>query len=220
MGSRKISSVSTKFLMALTGAGFVLFLLFHGIMNFVSIISPDGYDAICVFLGANWYAVVGSIGLAVLMIGHIIIGITLTIQNLRARGDVKYCKTERPLGVEWTSQNMLVLGLLILIGPLIHLCDFWYVMQFAELMGREPASGMERIRFVFSNNYYSIIYLIWLVIIWLHLSHGIWSMFQSMGLNNERWKHRGQIIAYVTASIIFILFASVVIYYWLIYPTL
>lgn len=220
MSNRTISSITTKFLMALTGAGFVLFLLFHGAMNFVSIFSPDGYNAICEFLGANWYAVVGTIGLAILMVGHIVIGIILTIQNLRARGKKGYIKTERPMGVEWSSQNMLVLGLFILFGIVMHLYDFWYRMQFAELMGREPANGIERIRFIFSSNYLSIMYLIWLVVIWLHLSHGLWSMFQSMGANNERWKRRGQIIAYVVASLIVLLFASVVVYYWLIFPNL
>lgn len=220
MGNKKLSSIATKFLMALTGAGFVLFLLFHGAMNFVSIFSPEGYDSICVFLGANWYAVVGTIGLAILMIGHIFIGIILTIQNLRARGNVRYAKTERPMDVEWSSQNMLVLGLFILFGIAMHLYDFWYRMQFAELMGSEPANGMERIRFIFSNNYFSIMYLIWLAVLWLHLSHGLWSMFQSIGWNNERWKRRGQIIAYVVASCIVFLFAAVVVYYWLIFPNL
>jgi succinate dehydrogenase / fumarate reductase cytochrome b subunit len=154
------------------------------------------------------------------MVGHILIGITLTIQNLKARGNVRYARTERPAGVEWSSQNMLVFGLFILFGIVMHLYDFWYRMQFAELMGSEPANGMERIRFIFSNNYFSIMYLIWLAVLWLHLSHGVWSMFQSVGWNNERWQRRGQIIAYVVASCIVFLFAAVVVYYWLIFPNL
>ena len=82
--------------MAISGAGFVLFLLFHGAMNFVSILSPEGYDAICNFLGANWYAVVGTIGLAVLLVIHILCGILLTVENLLARGFVRYKRKERP----------------------------------------------------------------------------------------------------------------------------
>lgn len=212
------SSVTGKVVMAVSGAGFVLFLLFHGAMNFVSIFSPKAYDSICNFLGANWYAVVGSMVLAALMGIHILCGVVLSVENLLARGRVRYKRRVRPSGVEWSSQHMLVLGLFILFGIVMHLYDFWYRMQFAELMGRQPANGMEQIRFVFSNNYFSVMYLLWLAVIWLHLSHGLWSMFQSMGWNNERWKRRGQVIAYVVATVVVLLFASVVVYYWLIYP--
>jgi len=220
MKGKSISSITKKFLMALTGAGFVLFLLFHGAMNLVSVFSPEGYNAICEFLGANWYAVVGTIGLAILMAGHILIGVVLTIQNLKARGNARYKKTERPSGVEWSSQNMLAFGLFILFGIVMHLYDFWYRMQFAELTGLEPANGIERIKLIFSSNYLSVMYLIWLVVLWFHLSHGVWSMFQSIGWNNDNWKRRGQIIAYIVASCIVLLFAAVVVYYWLIFPNL
>ncbi len=210
------SSVTGKAIMALSGAGFVLFLLFHGAMNFVSILSPDGYDAICNFLGANWYAVVGTIGLAVLMGIHILCGILLSVENLMARGFVRYKRIERPKGVEWSSQHMLAFGLFILFGIVMHLYDFWYRMQFAELMGNKPVNGMEQIRFIFSHNYFSIMYLIWLVVLWFHLTHGVWSMLQSLGWNSENWKHRWQVIAYIVATIIVLMFISVVVYYWLI----
>ena len=212
------SSVTGKAIMALSGVGFVLFLLFHGAMNFVSILSPEGYDAICNFLGANWYAVVGTIGLAVLLVIHILCGILLTVENLLARGFVRYKRKERPKGVEWSSQNMLAFGLFILFGIVMHLYDFWYRMQFAELIGNEPVNGIEQIRFIFSHNYFSVMYLVWLVVLWFHLSHGVWSMLQSLGWNSEGWKHRWQVIGYVVATVIILLFVCVVIYYWLIYP--
>ena len=146
-----------------------------------------------------------------------ICGIIVTAQNLLARGTVPYKRKERPVGVEWSSQHMLAFGLFILFGVVMHLYDFWYKMQFAEIMGREPVNGMEQIRFIFSNNYLSVMYLIWLVVIWFHLSHGVWSMLQSVGWNSESWKRRWQVIGYVVSTIIVLLFVSVVIYYWLIY---
>lgn len=211
------SSITSKLIMAISGAGFVLFLLFHGAMNFVSILSPEGYNAICDFLGAHWYAVVGSLALAGCLGIHVLCGLILSAENLLARGCVRYRRRERPKGVEWTSQNMLVFGLLILIGLALHLYDFWYKMQFAELMGREPVNGMEQIRFVFSHDYFSIMYLLWLGVLWLHLAHGVWSMLQSVGWNSEAWKRRWQVIGYVVATLIVLLFVSVVVYYWLMY---
>ena len=78
-------------------------------------------------------------------------------------------------------------------------------------------NGMEQIRFIFSHNYFSVMYLLWLVVLWFHLSHGVWSMLQSVGWNSESWKRRWQVIGYVVSTFIVLLFVSVVIYYWLIY---
>ena len=66
------SSIGRKFVMALTGACLVLFVTFHCLMNGVALFWPNGYNAVCEFLGANWYALVASIGLAALFIIHII----------------------------------------------------------------------------------------------------------------------------------------------------
>ena len=211
------SSITGKLIMAVSGAGFVLFLLFHGAMNFVSLLSSESYNAICDFLGAHWYAIVGTLCLAGLMGIHVLCGLILTAENLLARGFVRYKRRVRPQGVEWSSQNMLVLGVLILLGLALHLFDFWYKMQFAEIMGGEPVNGMEQIRFIFSHNYFSVMYLLWLVVLWFHLSHGVWSMLQSVGWNSESWKRRWQVIGYVVSTFIVLLFVSVVIYYWLIY---
>lgn len=92
------SSVGRKFVMSITGLALILFLLFHMSMNLVAIFSPEGYNAICAFLGANWYAVVASIGLAGLMIIHIIYAFWLNAQNHRARGNDRYAVTARPVG--------------------------------------------------------------------------------------------------------------------------
>lgn len=212
-----LSSITSKLVMAISGAGFVLFLLFHGAMNFVSILSPEGYNTICDFLGANWYALAGTLALAACLGIHVLCGVILSAENLLARGWVRYKRKERPKGVEWTSQNMLVFGILIVLGLALHLYDFWFRMQFAELMGGEPVNGMEQIRFVFSHPYFSVMYLLWLGVLWLHLTHGVWSMLQSLGWNSEAWKRRWQVIGYVVATLIVLLFVSVVLYYWLVY---
>lgn len=216
MGKKGFSSVTKKVIMAVSGAGLVLFLLFHGAMNMVSIFSEDGYRMICEFLGANWYAVVGTMGLATLMVIHIVYGFVLSYQNYRARGKQRYAVTGRQEDVSWASRNMLVLGLIVLFGIAFHLYDFWAKMQLQELKGNEPVDGIEQIKFMFSNSYISIMYLLWFVAIWFHLSHGIASMMQSIGWSNLQWKRRFEWLAKFFATLIMLMFASVVIYYWLI----
>lgn len=216
MDKKGLSSITKKLIMAVTGGGLVLFLLFHGAMNVVSIFSEDAYRWICEFLGANWYAIVGTIGLAVLMALHLIYAFILSFQNFKARGRQRYAVNERPEGVSWASKNMLALGAFILFGLAFHLYDFWSKMQLAEIKGNAPVDGIDQIKFIFSNNYFSVMYLLWLVAIWFHLSHGIASVMQSIGWSNHVWQRRIEFLGNCFATIIVLMFASVVIYYWII----
>ena len=216
MHKKGLSSLTKKLIMAISGGGLVFFLLFHGAMNVVSIISEDGYRWICEFLGANWYALVGTMGLAILVVLHLIYAFILSYQNFRARGRQRYAVNERPEGVSWASKNMLAIGAFILYGLVMHFVDFWSKMQLAEIKGNAPVDGIDQIKFIFSHNFFSIMYLVWLVAIWFHLSHGIASVMQSIGWNNIQWQRRIEFLGKLFAIIIVAMFASVVIYYWLI----
>ncbi|MBP5644169.1 MAG: succinate dehydrogenase/fumarate reductase cytochrome b subunit [Bacteroidales bacterium] len=216
MNKSGLSSITKKLIMAITGGALVLFLLFHGSMNIVAIFSEDSYRWICEFLGANWYALVGTVGLAVLMVLHLIYAFILSLENYRARGRQRYAVNERPEGVSWASKNMLAIGAFVLFGLAFHLNDFWAKMQLAEIKGNAPVDGIDQIKFIFSNNYFSVMYLLWLVAIWFHLSHGIASVMQSIGWSNIQWKRRLEWLGNFFAIVIVAMFASVVIYYWLI----
>ena len=216
MRKKGLSSITKKLIMAVTGGGLVFFLLFHGAMNVVSIFSEDGYRWICEFLGDNWYALVGTMGLAVLMVFHLIYAFILSLENYMARGRQRYAVNERPDGVSWASKNMLAIGAFILFGLVLHLVDFWSKMQLAEIKGGAPVDGIDQIKFIFSNNYFSVMYLLWLVAIWFHLSHGIASVMQSIGWNNLVWQRRIEWLGKFFAIVIVVMFVSVVINYWLI----
>ena len=163
------SSIGKKLIMSITGAFLILFLTFHMIMNGALVFSDDAYNAIVNFLGANWYALVGTVILAAGVVFHFVYAIVLTVGNLRARGKVRYAETKRENGVEWSSKNMFVLGLVVLGGLLLHLFNFWYNMQWTEIIGRHvnslgfgPKEGAEMVRFVFSHVGYVIAYIVFI----------------------------------------------------------
>ncbi|MGM9746750.1 MAG: succinate dehydrogenase/fumarate reductase cytochrome b subunit [Paludibacteraceae bacterium] len=208
------SSVGRKVVMSVSGACLVLFLLFHGSMNLVAIISEEGYNMICEFLGANWYALVGTLGLAFLAVVHILYAFVLSVQNYRARGRERYAVTDRQESVEWASKNMLVLGFIILGGLVLHLCNFWAKMQLVEILGRAPESGVELIKYTFSQWYYVIIYLLWLGALWFHLTHGVWSALHTLGWNNNIWMPRIKCIGNIVSTLVVLMFAAVVVYYF------
>lgn len=216
------SSVGRKVVMSVTGAALVLFLLFHMSMNLVAIISTDGYNAICEFLGANWYALVGTAGLAVLVVVHFVYAFILTLQNRKARGSQRYAVSERPKNVTWASQNMLVLGIIVILGIALHLFNFWAKMQLPEvlhMMGmhvdavtmENVANGSYYIASTFSCPVYAALYVVWLAALWFHLTHGIWSAMQTLGANNNVWICRWKAISNVLATIIIIGFLVVVV---------
>ena len=218
----KDSSIGRKLIMSIYGIALVLFLLFHGTMNVVAIISPEGYNMICEFLGANWYALVGTIGLAVLVVVHILYAFYLTLLNYRARGFERYAVTKKQAAVEWSSKNMLVLGIIVLLGIGLHLYNFWYKMQWVELrhmMGAnvdisKATDGIGYISELFANPVYSLVYLVWLCALWFHLTHGFWSALHTIGWNNDIWMKRLRVISYILATLIVLMFAAVVIFYY------
>lgn len=210
------SSIGRKVIMSVTGLALILFLTFHGSMNVVALFSRDAYNTICELLGANWYAVAATLGLALLAMLHIVYAFILTFQNRKARGASKYAVTDKPEKVEWASQNMLVLGIIILLGLILHLYNFWYNMMFAELLGVEglahaPGDGFGWIVETFSCPVYVVLYVIWLVAIWFHLSHGFWSAMQTFGWNGKIWFCRWKMIGLIYSTVLMLCFLVVVL---------
>ncbi|MBQ5705690.1 MAG: succinate dehydrogenase/fumarate reductase cytochrome b subunit [Bacteroidaceae bacterium] len=215
------SSVGKKVIMSVSGIALVLFLLFHMSMNLVAIFSGEAYNMICEFLGANWYALVATAGLAALVIVHFVYAIILTLQNKKARGGQAYAYTAKPKEVEWASQNMFVLGVIVILGMGLHLYNFWAEMQLVEVMhmlganvdATYAADGVYHIKQTFSCPVYTVIYLVWLVALWFHLTHGFWSALQTLGWNNQVWFERWRCIGNVIVTIIVAGFAAVALIY-------
>ena len=208
--------------MSITGIALVFFLLFHGTMNLVVLFSEDAYNMICEFLGANWYALVGTVVLAGLVFIHFIYALYLTFLNWRARGSVRYAVSGSSKEVEWSSKNMLIIGAVVLGFIGLHLYNFWYKMQFVEIvhkLGGEfgdinlAQNGAYYIKTLFAQPVYCVLYLGWLAALWFHLSHGIWSALQSIGLNNSVWFSRIKLISTILATLIVAMFAVVVVWY-------
>ena len=212
------SSLGRKLVMSITGCFLVLFILFHMSMNVVALISPEGYNAICGFLGANWYALVATVVLAGGVFVHFAYAFWLTLQNRKARGNVRYSKTVTEHGVSWASKNMLVLGIIVILGLGLHLTHFWSEMQLVELMGKhtnslelDPKDGAAIINHVFSQWYNVVLYIVWFAALWFHLNHGVWSMCQTAGAANDTWLPRLKCVAKLVSAVIFLGFAAVAV---------
>ena len=215
------SSIGRKVVMSVTGIALVLFLTFHMAMNLVALFSGEAYNMVCEFLGANWYALVATVGLAALFVIHIIYAFWLTMQNRAARGHERYAVTAKPKNVEWASQNMLVLGIIVILGLALHFVNFWYKMQFAEIIGNPMMGGLHAAAGygydmqTFSNQVFFVLYINWLIALWLHLTHGFWSSKQTLGWDNTIWINRWKCISNIYSTIIVLGFLLVAVVFFL-----
>ena len=211
------SSLGRKVVMSVTGLFLLLFVTFHVLMNALALISPRGYNLVCEFLGANWYALIATVILAAGFVFHIIYAFWLTLQNRKARGNDRYAVTTRPKSVEWASQNMLVLGIVVVAFLIVHLVQFWAKMQLVEVMhqvGCETeaaavvyaADGMHHIANAFSQIWTLPVYVIGLIALWFHMTHGFWSAFQSIGVSNNKWIPRFKTLGNWWSTIVVALF--------------
>ncbi|MBQ9309240.1 MAG: succinate dehydrogenase [Bacteroidales bacterium] len=226
------SSIGKKFIQSISGAFLLLFLLLHGTINFFSVIDTftGKYGVVAnddilfsegdgLFkLGCDFMSLpIVSIMVPVLALGflvHIIYGCWLTYENIKARGGVKrYEVSSKAAADSWSARNMFVLGLVILGLLLFHLTHFWAKMQLPELfgIGNYENNPYLLLNATFGHWWILAIYILWFVAIFLHLSHGFWSMLQTIGWNSQVWFNRVKVIGIVVAALIFLMFTAVAV---------
>ena len=91
------------------------------------------------------------------------------------------------------------------------------LIQVARLKDMDSGTrdGAALIRYTFSKWYFVVPYLVWFFALWFHLTHGVWSMFQTVGWANDTWYPRLKCTANIVATLIFLGFAAVVVVYFL-----
>jgi len=221
------SSIGKKFIQAVSGAFLVIFLLLHGTINFFSVIDSftgrfgavaaddklfsagDGLFKLgCDFMSTPVISIMVPI-LALGFVIHILYGIWLTIKNIVARGGVKrYEVSSKAASDSWSSRNMLVLGIVILGCIGFHLSHFWAYMQLPEMfgIGNFENNPYLLLTVTFGKWWITALYIIWFVAVWFHLTHGFWSMFQTVGWNGTIWFKRVKVIGVIVSTIIVLLF--------------
>ena len=230
MASFFTSSIGKKFIQSVSGAFLFIFLLLHGTINFFSVLdSTKGVfgkvadDAVRFSTGDGWFQLgcdfmstpVIDIMVPILALGfivHIAYGVWLSVQNYRNRGGLKrYEVPSKAKNDSWAAKNMFVLGILIFGFLAFHLTHFWAKMQLREFMGSEAENPYYLLMATFKNWWVLALYIVWFFFLWLHLNHGFWSMFQTIGWNNKKWLCRLKVIGIIVSTLIVLLFVGTAI---------
>ena len=214
-----LSSITKKLIMSISGLFLIVFLLLHMTINCFSVIdtfagsygAADGlFQKGCDFMALPIVTIMVPV-LAAGFFVHIIYAFILSYGNYKARGTQRYAVANKTKAESWAAKNMLILGVVVLGIVAFHLNHFWAKMQLLEFQGHHAENPYELLNATFQNLAWVVVYIIWFVALGLHLCHGFWSAFQSMGLSNKNWEKRLLYVGYVVVAVIVLGFSAVAV---------
>ncbi len=202
------SSIGKKVVMGLTGLFLISFLVVHVSINSLIFLNDSGasFNAGAHFMSHNIVIRVMEIGLFLGLIGHMVQGLILTLENKKAR-PIAYAKVDGAANSKWYSRSMGILGSLLLLFLVVHLGNFWLPTKQAVFSHQEHNS-FENMKTVFNEWYYVAIYLLGVGSLCFHLLHGFPSAFQSLGLNHKKYTPAIKSIGMWFSIIVCLLFAA------------
>jgi succinate dehydrogenase / fumarate reductase, cytochrome b subunit len=204
------STIGKKYLMGLSGLIWAGFVFGHMAGNLTILVSNDLYNqyghAIVSnkpLLYATEFALVGSLLL------HVFLAINLTAQNRKAKGSQPNSGTNGEKAVSLASKSMVIHGSILLVFIITHLITFKYGAHYETTVNgvvmRDLARLMEE---VFAQPMYVVWYIIALVLLGTHLSHGFGSVFQSFGLLHPAYQTKIKLASWGYAVVVTLGFLS------------
>jgi succinate dehydrogenase / fumarate reductase cytochrome b subunit len=200
----RLSSITSKVIMALAGLFLVVFLLVHLGINLLLLADDGGqsFSAAAAFMGTNPVIRLFEVVLFGGFLLHMAFGVLVTIRN-RVSRPVRYqhksMSETSPL-----SKYMIHSGIVVFIFLVLHLIDFYFVK--VGLVA--PPAGIERHDFyhrsllLFSDKGYSAIYLIGFLFLGFHLNHAVQAAFQTIGMNHNKYIGTIKVVSILYAIIV------------------
>lgn len=217
------STLGKKLIMALTGLFLILFLIGHVSGNTL-LFKNDGGEAFNIyakFMTTNPAVKILSYLTYISVLAHVIYSIILTRSNKTAR-PIGYAMSKSETNSAWSSRNMGILGTIVLIFIVVHLQGFWYKMHWGNLPmveynGEQYKDLYSIVQFAFQQEWLVALYVLSMVFLGFHLSHGFSSAFQTLGLNHVKYSPAIKKIGLAFSIIVPALFASMPLYIYFMY---
>jgi len=198
------SSIGKKQLMAVTGILFLVFLTTHLLGNLSIYGGVNAFNAYAEHLHAlGKLLVVAEVGLVAALLIHVILAVILFFENRKAR-PIKYAVDKSGGGGRTlSSQTMPYTGLLILVFVGVHLANLSH-----HIVDQTNRTIFQIAYEVFANKVFLLFYLASMVVVGLHVRHGLWSAFQTIGANHPKYMPFIQWLSIVFAVIVAVGFGS------------
>ena len=205
------SSIGKKLLMALSGLFFVLFLLVHIVGNFMLYIGADAFNNYTSTMAANPLIKVMEIVMIILFLVHILTSALLTLENRAARPE-KYAMDVSAGQRTFMSSNMFVTGSLVLLFVIIHLINFKFG-DWSNAPG-STATMYDLVAVTYTSVFWTVFYVVAVIILGFHLNHAFQSAFQTLGLNHQKYTPFIKKLGTLYSIFVALVFASFPVYFY------
>ena len=208
------SKIFQKALAAFSGGFLVLFLVGHLAGNLQLFIPGElgqkQFNAYALFMTTNPAVIALSYVTYTSIILHSILTVYLVIKSKFVR-PIKYQVSSGNSNSSWASRNMAFLGTMLLIFIIIHLRSFWYEMHFGDIgIDKWGNKDLHTVTVsAFQNIFYTGFYILSMLMLAFHLSHGVGSAFQTLGLNTSKYEKSITFFGKGIAIIIPLIFATI-----------
>ncbi len=207
------STIGRKQLVGVTGLGLSGFVLTHMLGNMLILVGPQAYNQYAHALVTNPFIYIAEAGLIAMFLAHMFIALRLSWSNWNAR-DFKYAM--RPSGAKrttFTQRSLWAQGLLILAFTILHLITFKYGPNYTANYGGIEMRDLHKLVIeVFQEPVYVAWYIVALIVLGFHLSHGVGSSLQTLGIHHIRYQRHFKTVSIVYALIVTVGFLSQPIY--------
>lgn len=215
-----LSSIGQKQIMGFTGLIWSGFVLSHMLGNLLIVNGPDIYNKYSYMLISNPLIYVAEGGLLLALLFHVVKGVRLTIENKYARPNKYAMPTNGAKSPRFQSKWMIFHGSLILVFIILHLITFKYgpgigAGYVTVVDGVEMRDLYRLVVETFKSPGYLVAYAFAMVLVGLHLSHGLYSSFASLGIYHPKFSPLLSVFGYLYAIIIALGFIVPPIYIYL-----
>jgi succinate dehydrogenase / fumarate reductase cytochrome b subunit len=182
------TTIGGKAIVGLTGLALSLFVMAHMAGNMLILVSPEMYNKYGHALITNPLIYAAEAGLIVMFVVHLGKALALTFQNFAARPQKYAVSGSGEKATSATTKTMWAQGLVILVFVILHLFTFKFGNYYEVTYGEQTMRDLHRLVIeVFLQPGYVIGYIIALLVLGFHLSHGVGSSFQTLGLHHPKY---------------------------------
>ncbi len=208
------NSIAKKQVMGVTGLLLCGFLLTHMMGNFLLLVSKDAFNMYGYKLMSNPLIYVAEAGLLAIFLVHLFMALKLTMENKAARPVKYYMKQPTGRGATFASSTMPYTGFLILFFIVMHLINFKYGNVYDTTLSDGTAARdlYRTVMEYFASPLNTGMYVIFMLVIGIHVSHGFWSAFQSIGFNHPKYMPAIKFLSKVYAVVLTLGYSTIAIY--------
>ncbi len=211
--SSLMNSVTKKQIMGITGLLLCGFVLSHLLGNLLLFVGSDAFNKYSYTLTSNPLIYLAEAGLGLIFIAHTVMAIKLVIENKAARPVQYHSRKHSGRGSTFASSTMPFSGIITLVFIILHLINLKFGTHYETEVGGIMMRDMYRTTIeYFQDPLHVLFYIVCVTSLGVHVSHGFWSAFQSLGLNHPKYMPKIKCAAWAFGILVAVGFSSLSVF--------